>query len=47
MLPLGILIGGVDFSDLFINLSIKKVNTLAEAKAANLPVMPTAISLPM
>ncbi|WP_288174607.1 large conductance mechanosensitive channel protein MscL, partial [Acidaminococcus sp. CAG:542] len=39
MPPLGILIGGVDFSDLFINLSSKKVNTLAEAKAANLPVI--------
>ena len=35
MPPLGILIGGVDFTDLFINLSSKKVDTLAEAKAAN------------
>lgn len=39
MPPLGILIGGVDFSDLFLNLSSKKVSTLAEAKAANLPVI--------
>ena len=39
MPPLGILIGGVDFSDLFFNLSSKKVSTLAEAKAANLPVI--------
>lgn len=39
MPPLGILIGGVDFSDLFLNLSSKQVNTLAEAKAANLPVI--------
>ena len=39
MPPLGILIGGVDFSDLFINLSSKKVSSLAEAKAANLPVI--------
>lgn len=39
MPPLGILIGGVDFTDLFINLSSKKVDTLAEAKAANLPVI--------
>ena len=29
MPPLGILIGGVDFSDLFINLSSKKVSSLA------------------
>ena len=29
MPPLGILIGGVDFSDLFINLSSKKVGSLA------------------
>ena len=39
MPPLGILIGGVDFTDLFINLSSKKVSSLAEAKAANLPVI--------
>ncbi len=39
MPPLGILIGGVDFTDLFINLSSRKVDTLAEAKAANLPVI--------
>ena len=39
MPPLGMLIGGVDFSNLFINLSSKKVDTLAEATAAKLPVI--------
>jgi large conductance mechanosensitive channel len=34
MPPLGMLIGGVDFSDFFINLSDGKYETLAAAKAA-------------
>jgi len=34
MPPLGVVIGQVDFSDLFINLSGKHYNSLAEAKAA-------------
>ncbi len=34
MPPIGKLLGGVDFSNLFINLSDKSVTTLAEAQAA-------------
>ena len=33
MPPIGMILGGVDFSNLFINLSSKKVDTLAEATA--------------
>ena len=39
MPPIGKIIGGVDFSNLFINLSDKKVSTLAEATAAKVPVI--------
>jgi large conductance mechanosensitive channel len=39
MPPLGLLMGNVDFSNLFINLGKVPVNTLAEAKAANVPVI--------
>lgn len=39
MPPLGLLMGNVDFSNLFINLGNVPVNTLAEAKAANVPVI--------
>ncbi len=39
MPPLGLLIGKIDFSNLFINLSGTPVSTLAEAKAAGLPVI--------
>ena len=39
MPPLGLVLGHVDFSNLFINLSSKEVATLAEAKAAGLPVI--------
>ena len=39
MPPLGLLIGKVDFSNLFLNLSGTPVETLAEAKAAGLPVI--------
>lgn len=36
MPPIGKLVGGLDFSDLFINLSDVPVDSLAEAKAAGL-----------
>ena len=39
MPPLGLLMGNVDFSNLFINLGKIPVKTLAEAKAANVPVI--------
>ena len=39
MPPLGVLLGKVDFSNLFINLSSQQVTSLAEAKAAGLPVI--------
>ena len=39
MPPLGLLLGKVDFSNLFINLSSTPAATLAEAKDAGLPVI--------
>ncbi|MBS5520351.1 MAG: large conductance mechanosensitive channel protein MscL [Acidaminococcus intestini] len=39
MPPIGMILGGVDFSNLFINLSSKKVDTLAKATAAKVPVI--------
>lgn len=39
MPPIGLILGKVDFSNLFINLSSTPVATLAEAKAAGLPVI--------
>ncbi len=39
MPPIGLLAGGIDFSNLFINLSATPAATLAEAKAQNLPVV--------
>jgi large conductance mechanosensitive channel len=39
MPPIGMIVGGVDFTNLFINLSNKKVDTLAEATAAKVPVI--------
>ena len=39
MPPIGLLAGGIDFSNLFVNLSGTPAATLAEAKAANLPVI--------
>ncbi|MBR3457041.1 MAG: large conductance mechanosensitive channel protein MscL [Selenomonadaceae bacterium] len=39
MPPIGLILGKVDFSNLFINLSSTEVATLAEAKAAGLPVI--------
>lgn len=39
MPPLGLLLGGIDFSNFFINLGKTPVNTLQEAQAANVPVL--------
>ena len=39
MPPLGLLLGKVDFSNLFINLSGTQVDTLAQAKAAGIPTI--------
>jgi large conductance mechanosensitive channel len=39
MPPLGLLVGRMDFSNLFIDLSGQSVHTLAEAQAANVPVI--------
>ena len=39
MPPIGLLLGKVDFSNLFINLSGKPAETLAAAKAAGLPTV--------
>lgn len=39
MPPIGLLLGNVDFSNLFINLSGKPLATLAEAKAAGAPII--------
>jgi large conductance mechanosensitive channel len=39
MPPVGLLLGKVDFSNLFINLSGKPAETLAAAKAAGLPTL--------
>ena len=39
MPPIGLLLGGVDFSNLFINISGTPVETMAEAEEAGLPVI--------
>ena len=39
MPPLGLILGQVDFSNLFINLSGTEAKTLAEAKEAGLPII--------
>lgn len=39
MPPIGVLLGGVDFSNLFINLGSIPVQTLAEAQQYNVPVI--------
>jgi large conductance mechanosensitive channel len=39
MPPLGLLLGRIDFSNLFFNLSEKPAKTLAEAKAAGIPTL--------
>lgn len=45
MPPLGLLIGNVDFSQLFINLSGESYNTLAAATAAGAPVIKYGVFL--
>jgi large conductance mechanosensitive channel len=45
MPPIGMLLGGIDFSNMFINLSSKPAATLAEAKAANIPVISYGVFL--
>jgi large conductance mechanosensitive channel len=39
MPPIGLVLGGVDFSNLFINLSTTPYSTLAEAQAAGAPTL--------
>ena len=39
MPPVGLLLGGMDFKELFINLSNKPVTSIAEAEAAKVPVI--------
>ena len=39
MPPVGLLLGGMDFKELFINLSNKPVASIAEAEAAKVPVI--------
>ena len=39
MPPIGLLLGGLDFSSLFVNLSGKSYETLAAAKAAGAPTL--------
>ena len=39
MPPIGLLLGGVDFSDLYLNLSREEAASLAAAKEAGLPVI--------
>ena len=45
MPPVGKLLGGIDFNNVLINLGDKPVKTLAEAKAAGIPVMTTGMLL--
>lgn len=45
MPPIGLLLGGVNFTDLFINLSHRPVPTLASAKAAGIPTINYGIFL--
>ncbi|WP_298703310.1 large conductance mechanosensitive channel protein MscL [uncultured Veillonella sp.] len=39
MPPIGMVLGGIDFSDFFISLNGEHANSLAEAKAAGIPVI--------
>jgi large conductance mechanosensitive channel len=39
MPPIGVLVGGVDFGSLFLNLSSRPAATLAAAKAAGIPTL--------
>lgn len=45
MPPIGKLIGGIDFSNLFINLSGKPAESLAQAKAAGLATINVGVFL--
>ena len=45
MPPIGKLLGGIDFNNILVNLGDKPVKTLAEAKAAGIPVMTTGMLL--
>jgi large conductance mechanosensitive channel len=45
MPPVGLIIGNVDFSNLFVNLSGRSYQTLAEAKAAGAPTFNYGLSL--
>ena len=45
MPPIGLALGGVDFSNIFINLSSKKYPTLAAAKAAGAPTLDVGLFL--
>lgn len=45
MPPIGLAMGGIDFSNLFINLGDIPVTTLAEAEAANVPVIAYGVFL--
>jgi large conductance mechanosensitive channel len=45
MPPLGVVVGKIDFSNLFINLGDKPVKTVAEAKAAGVPTLNYGIFL--
>ncbi|MDY3974419.1 large conductance mechanosensitive channel protein MscL [uncultured Veillonella sp.] len=39
MPPIGMVLGGIDFTDFFISLNGEQANSLAEAKAAGIPVI--------
>jgi large conductance mechanosensitive channel len=45
MPPIGLALGGVDFSNIFINLSSKKFPTIAAAKAAGAPTLNVGLFL--
>lgn len=45
MPPIGLLLGKIDFSNLFINLTGTHVATLAQAKAANVPIISYGVFL--
>jgi large conductance mechanosensitive channel len=45
MPPIGLALGGVDFSNIFINLSSKKYPTIAAAKAAGAPTLNVGLFL--
>ena len=47
MPPIGLLVGGIDFSNLFISLSGTHAATLAEAQAQNIPVIAYGVFINM